>query len=87
MPKCVQCQNYFHPDWSVIVDEANGACKCTFCYTGKTELTIEESDGKPSYKVTKGDAILNYKIYIQDLKESEKIQKAMMKGQPNPFKN
>jgi len=85
MPKCVTCGKYLHPDWSVIVDESNGACKCTFCYTGKSELTVMDENGRPEYVLTKEKAIENYKRYIKDLKDDEKIQKVMMKGQENPF--
>ncbi|KFZ26571.1 MAG: hypothetical protein KQ78_01207 [Candidatus Izimaplasma bacterium HR2] len=84
-PRCVKCENFFHPDWCVVIDETTNACKCVFCYTEKNEITIESEDGSPEYKVTKTQAAENYKRYVQDLKESEKIQKIMMKGQENPF--
>lgn len=86
MPKCVQCHQYLHPDWSVVIDETNNACKCAFCYTGKKEITVESDDGTPDYTVTKNEAVENYRRYIHDLRHSEKIQNAMMKGQQNPFK-
>ena len=86
MPKCVKCEKYFHPDMSVVVDEVTNACKCVFCYTDKDEIMVENEDGSPSYKVTKAEAIENYRRYIKDLKDSDKVQKVMMKGQENPFK-
>jgi len=85
-PRCCKCEKYFHPDMSVVVNETTNTCKCVFCYTEKTEITIEEEDGKNSYRVTKTEAEENYKRYIQDLKESGLLQKVMMKGQSNPFK-
>lgn len=81
MPKCVTCDQYFHPDFSVIVDESTNACKCAFCYTEKTELTVEETDGKPSYKVTKAEAIEDYRVYIAKLKDDEKVSK-ILTGNP-----
>ena len=86
MPKCVKCHEFLHPDFCVIVDHTNNACKCVWCYTEKKEIMVEHDDGTPDYPVKKKEAIQNYKIYIQDLKDSEKIQGAMMKKQQNPFK-
>ena len=85
MPRCCNCDKFFHPDWCVVVNEDDNVCKCVFCHTGKDKVTLTDEDGKPDYKITKFQAIENYKRYIQDLKESKKIQKIMMKGQENPF--
>lgn len=86
MPKCVKCDKFFHPDFSVVIDEETNACKCVFCYTDKPSITVENEDGTEPYTVTKVQAEENYRRYIKDLKESEKIQKVLMKGQENPFK-
>ncbi len=86
MPKCVRCEKFFHPDMCVVVDEVTNACKCVFCYTEKQEVMIENEDGSPAYKVSREEAIENYKRYVQDLKESPDIQKTLAKGQQNPFK-
>jgi hypothetical protein len=85
MPKCVTCDKFFHPDMSVIVNEADKACKCVFCYTGKQEITIEEDDGKPSYNVTKGEAIENYRIYINKLKNDPKVAKVLTGNKKSKF--
>jgi hypothetical protein len=58
-------------------DTDDKACKCVFCYIGKTEITVEESDGKPSYKVSKKEAIEDYRIYIAKLKDDEKVSKVL----------
>lgn len=86
MPKCVRCDKFFHPDMCVVVDDVTNACKCVFCYVDKQEIMVENEDGSPDYKVTKGEAIENYKRYVQDLKDSPDIQNALAKKQQNPFK-
>lgn len=77
MPKCVTCDKFFHPDFSVIVDEDTNACKCVFCYTEKSEVTIEEVDGKPSYTISKAEASERYRVYINKLKDDEKVSKVL----------
>ena len=84
MPKCVQCDKFYHPDFSVLMrpNTEDKACKCVFCYIGKSEITIEESeDGKPAYRVTKAEAVEDYRIYIAKLKEDEKVAK-ILTGNP-----
>ena len=85
MPKCVTCDQYFHPDYSVIVDEATTACKCVFCYIEKSEVTLEEENGKPACKVTKKEAIENYRIYISKLKDDEKVAKVLTGNAKSKF--
>ena len=85
-PRCVKCQGYFHPDYSVIVDEFTNACKCVFCYTEKKEVTIADEDGKPDYIITKQEAQERYKRYIQDLKESDKIAKILTRDDGNKLR-
>ena len=86
MPKCVTCDNTFHPDMCVEIDEFSKACKCVFCYTGKSEIHVDNDDGSPSHSVTKKQAIENYRIYLKKLSENDKVRNIMMKGQENPFK-
>ena len=90
MPKCVatNCQKYFHPDFCVMLEPDNekSPCKCVFCYTEKKEVTVSDDDGKPLYTVTKKEAEENYKRYIQDLKESDKIAKVLTKDDGNRLK-
>jgi len=82
MPKCVTCDKYFHPDFSVLLKPGteDKACKCVFCYTGKTEIHIENEDGSPSYSVNKKQAIENYRIYVKKLKDDPKVA-AVLTGQ------
>ena len=87
MPKCVTCDKFFHPDMSVLMrpDTEDKACKCVFCYTGKSEVTVEESNGKPSYKVTKVEAIENYRIYVAKLKDDPKVSKVLTGNEKSKF--
>jgi hypothetical protein len=85
MPKCVTCDKFFHPDFSVIVDEATTACKCVFCYTEKGEVTIQEEDGKPSYTINKAEAIERYRVYIGQLKDDPKVSKVLTGNAKSKF--
>lgn len=77
MPKCTVCTNLFHPDWVIAVDE--NVYKCVFCQADKKELTVENEDGSPAYKVTKEQAIKNYDIYIKKIMEKDRV-KDIIKG-------
>ena len=88
MPKCVTCDKFFHPDMSVLLEpdnEANKDCKCVFCYTGKSEITIEEETGRPAYKVTKREAIENYRVYVAKLKDDPKVAKVLTGNELSKF--
>lgn len=88
MPKCCTCDKYFHPDFSVLMEpdnEANKDCKCVFCYTGKSEVTVAEEDGKPSYTVTKAEAIENYRVYVNKLKNDPKVAKVLTGNEVSKF--
>jgi hypothetical protein len=87
MPKCVSCDKFFHPDMSVLMRPGteDKACKCVFCYTGKSEITVEEENGKPSYKVTKNQAIENYRIYVAKLKDDPKVSKVLTGNAKSKF--
>ncbi len=74
MPKCVKCDKFFHPDYCVVVNEVNNACKCVFCYTEKKQVTVEDEEtGKPEKVVTKKAAEEEYRRYIKDLRMSDKV--------------
>ena len=74
MPKCVKCDKYFHPDYCVVVNEEDKACKCVFCYTEKKTVTVEDKEtGQTDKVLTKTEAEDAYKRYIQDLRYDEKI--------------
>jgi hypothetical protein len=60
-------------------------CKCVFCYTGKPEVTITESDGKPDYTITKAEAIENYRQYIAKLKDDPKVAKVLTGNEASKF--
>ena len=87
MPKCVTCDKYFHPDFSVMMEPDNekSPCKCVFCYTEKNEVTVASDDGKPDYTVTKKEAIENYRRYIQDLKDNPKVAKVLTGNEASKF--
>ena len=74
MPKCVKCDKYFHPDFCVVVNEEDKACKCVFCYTEKKAITVEdEKTGRVDKKVTKVQAEDEYRRYVQDLRYSDGV--------------
>ena len=88
MPKCVTCDKYFHPDFSVLLkpDTEDKACKCVFCYTGKSEVTVADAeDGKPDYKINKAQAIENYRIYVAKLKDDPKVSKVLTGNELGKF--
>lgn len=83
MPRCVKCDKYFHPDFSVLLkpDTEDKSCKCVFCYTEKKEVTVSGEDGKPDYTVSKREAEENYRVYVAKLKEDPKVSKVLA-GKP-----
>ena len=87
MPKCVTCDKYLHPDFSVLLkpDTEDKACKCVFCYTGKSEVTVSGADGKPDYTIGKREAIENYRIYVAKLKDDPKVSKVLTGNEKSKF--
>lgn len=81
MPKCNVCSNLFHPDWVLLVDD--NIYKCVFCETDKKELVVEDTDGKPAYKVTKEQAIKDYDVYIKKIMEKEQVQNIIKGVKPD----
>jgi len=80
MSKCVKCNEFLHPDYFVIEDIRGDSVKvCTFCHTNRKVLTIENEDGTIQEKVTKEQAIRNYKIYIDNLRSNPKIAEVISK--------
>lgn len=86
-PKCCTCDKYFHPDFSVLMEPNtdNKTCKCVFCYTEKSKVTISGEDGKPDYTVTKQQAIENYRVYIAKLKDDPKVAKVLTSNKKDNF--
>ena len=87
MPKCVKCEKFYHPDFSVLLkpDTEDKACKCVFCYTEKNEVTVAGTDGKPDYTVNRQDAIENYRIYVAKLKDDPKVAKVLTGNELSKF--
>ena len=79
MPKCVQCYDFFHPDYMVEVDVKDNAYKCVFCHLDKKEITIATDDGKKEEKLTKKECVQKYKAFLNRLYRSEKIQNILTK--------
>ena len=74
MSKCVICMDLYHPDYIVYKDIRGEEVKvCAFCRLDKKELTIEDEDGNIKEVVTKKQASVNYKKYLDDLLKQPKI--------------
>lgn len=74
MPKCQTCSGLYGPNFTVLVNEANGDHQCVFCYLGKDSITVESDKGGDPVKVTKEDARRKYVRYLEDIYRSEKVQ-------------
>lgn len=80
MAKCAKCDDWFHPDLMLVIDESMNAQKCVFCYLDKTEITIQDEEtGEVQDKVTKREASARYKAYLNRLKRNPKIREKMFK--------
>ena len=83
MPKCIKCNDFFHPDYCIDVlpdDEKDTAKVCVFCKINKDKVTIEEENGEFVCEVKKTDAVNQYKKYVGELKESRKIAHLLKTG-------
>jgi hypothetical protein len=75
-----------HPDYRVKIDEFDDKVyRCAWCATNKKEITIETTDGKPQYSLTKKEAEQAYHRYLNKLTQDPKIRKLLAKGNDNPL--
>ena len=80
MSKCVKCMNFYHPDMCIETNiRGDNVIVCLFCYLEKNELTIENKDGKIIEKVSKKQASINYKKYLDKLITKPNIAKVISK--------
>jgi len=81
MPKCVKCNDYFHPDYCIETNiRGDDVIICLFCRLDKKELTIVDEDDKTiTGKVLKKEATVNYKRYLDDLIRQPNIAKTISK--------
>ena len=87
MSKCAKCLDYYHPDYIVYQEVRGDMIKvCAFCRLDKKELTITEEDGKVINKVTKKQASINYKRWVDELRKNPKIAK-IVQGEANEQRN
>lgn len=77
MSKCVKCDQFFHPDYVVIIDENTNAVSCVFCHTGNTSVTIRDEDSGEEKTVTKQEANRKYLIYLKELEENPNVKKIL----------
>ncbi len=81
MPQCARCLNLFHPDWMLQEEFRGDEIKmCLFCKLDKQELTVEGEDGKIQEIVTKEQASINYKKYLDELSKKPRIAEILVKG-------
>jgi len=74
MSKCAKCLDYYHPDYIVYQEIRGDMVKvCAFCRLEKNELTVLDEDGKLECKVTKKQASINYKRWVDELRKNPKI--------------
>jgi hypothetical protein len=81
MPQCARCLKMFHPDW-MIQEEFRGDIikSCLFCKLDKNELTVVDKDDKIEEKVTKDQASINYKKYLDELSRKPRIAEILVKA-------
>ena len=81
MSKCVKCLDYYHPDYIVYQDIRGEIVKvCAFCRIDKKELTITDDDGKVVEVVSKKQASIAYKKYLDDISKNEKVAKIIQEN-------
>jgi len=81
MSRCVKCMDYFHPDLCIETNiHGDNVIVCLFCYLDKKELTIEDKEGKIIEKVTKKEACIRYKRYLDDLMLNPNIAELVSGG-------
>jgi len=80
MPKCVICQDRFHPDWCIEEMIRGDVVRiCLFCKLDKKELTVVDDNDKVKEIVTKIQAVANYKKYLEMLSKRPRIAEILAK--------
>lgn len=78
MSVCVKCNQFHHPDYCVVIDEENNACKCVWCYLDKNEITIEDTEtGRLIKKLTKKEANKEYMEYLRKVSDNPNIRQIL----------
>lgn len=81
MPKCVICQDRYHPDWCIEESIRGDEVKiCLFCKLDKKELTVVDETDKIKEVVTKEQAVVNYKRYLKMLSKKHRIAEILAKS-------
>ena len=81
MPQCVKCNQFLSVDYCLdaLPDDPNdNASICVFCDLGLKEVTIQLDDGDK--KISKKEAIYNYKKYIEEISKNRKIKSIIENG-------
>lgn len=83
MPKCIKCKKFFHPDFCVDVEspfikKEEEVKMCVFCHLNLKEVTAQFPDGDK--KISKQQAINEYKRYIDHLSKNRKIDHLIKTG-------
>lgn len=80
MSRCVVCLDFYHPDFIVYQERRGEMVKvCAFCRLDKKELTITDDDGKVVRTVSKKEASIAYKKWLEKLSKKPKIAKILNK--------
>lgn len=87
MPKCVQCELTFPPNYCVDVGEGEEvAAKCVYCHTGKNEVTVVlEEEGNREVKMTKKDCVEKYARFLKKVYQSKNIQDILKRSKTSPI--
>jgi len=82
MPRCVKCYKDFHPDWCVeTVIRGDKVIVCCFCHVEKDILTVTDKDGNLLENVSKDQANVKYRKYLEDLSRQPKIAEILVKAE------
>ncbi len=73
MPQCTMCRHFFHPDFTISVDD--DVYKCVWCYTGNKEITIKDENTGEEKRVTRDQGTRQYLQYLRWLREQPNVQK------------
>ncbi len=76
MSKCAKCLDFYHPDYIVYQEVQGDLVKvCAFCRMDKKELTITDEDGKMVEVVSKKQASINYKKWLDEMRKKPNLAK------------